>query len=107
MDTLEISLNVDGLPLFKSFQAQIIFPVVLMCCSSKHKDLEFLEELTKDSDNVLKDGVQDGDKVLFVSLRCVVCDAPARALVKGTKLCSGYFVCTEGLVGWPSYISQD
>ncbi|CAB4028785.1 Hypothetical predicted protein [Paramuricea clavata] len=109
MDTLEISLNVDGLPLFKSSSTNlwpvlcaivnvkpiIVFPVVLTCGSSKPKDLEFLEELINDLDNILKDGVQDGDRVLSVSLRCVVCDAPARALVKGTKLCSGYFGCDK------------
>ena len=109
MDILKISLNVDGLPLFKSSSTNlwpvlcaivnvkpiIVFPVVLTCGSSKPKDLEFLEELINDLDNVLKDGVQDGDRVLSVSLRCVVCDAPARALVKGTKLCSGYFGCDK------------
>ena len=73
-------------------QPIIVFPVVLTCGSSKPKDLEFLEELINDLDNVLKDGVQDGDRVLSVSLRC---DAPARALVKGTKLCSGYFGCDK------------
>lgn len=109
VDSLEISLNVDGLPLFKSSNTNlwpvlcaivnvkpvIVFPVVLTCGRSKPGDLEFLDELIKDLDNILKNGVQDGDKVLSVSLICCVCDAPARALVKGTKLCSGYFGCDK------------
>ena len=44
---------------------------------------------------VLENGLQDGNRVLSVCLRCVVCDAPARALVKGIKLCSGYFGCNK------------
>ena len=108
-DSLEISLNVDGLPLFKSsgknlwpvlcaivnIKPIVVFPVVLTCGDSKPKDLEFLEELISDLNDALKNGIEDGERVLSVTIRCVVCDAPARAMVKGTKLCSGYFGCDK------------
>ena len=44
---------------------------------------------------ILERGVQDGQKVLTVTVRGMVCDAPARALVKSTKLCTGYFGCDK------------
>ena len=73
----------------------VVFPVVLSYGSSKPKDLEFLEDVVQDLAHILEHGLKDGDRVLQVTLRCVVCDAPARALVKGTKLCSGYFECDK------------
>ena len=108
-DSLEISLNVDGLPLLKSsgenvwpvlyaivnIKPIVVFPVVLTCGDSKPNDLEFLEELINDLNDVLKSGIQDGERVLSVTIRCVVCDAPARALVKGTKIALVILVVTN------------
>ena len=73
-NSLEISLNVDGLPLFKSSDTSlwavlcaivnikpvVVFPVVLTCGPSKPTDLEFLEDLVRDLDDVLQNKLQDG-----------------------------------------------
>ena len=88
--SLEISLNVDGLPLFKSsgknlwpvlcaivnIKPVVVFPVVLTCGDSKQNDLEFLKELINDLNNVLKNGVQDGERILSVTIRDVLFVTP-------------------------------
>ncbi len=100
VDCLVISFNVDGVPLFKSSSTNMwpvlcgimnlfpvkIFPVTLTCGTQKPSDLDFLSDVVKDLDIVLKDSVKDGSRTTKVRLRCVVCDAPAQAMVKATKL---------------------
>ena len=109
VDTLEISLNIDGIPLFKSSKSSLwpvlcgimnltpvrIFPIALTYGKSKPKNLDFLHDTVRDLNVVLNQGLSCGSKVLKVSLRCVVCDAPAKAFVKGTKLYSGYYGCDK------------
>lgn len=43
----------------------------------------------------LQQGLNVNGKGAPVSLRCIICDAPARALVKEIKLYSGYFRCDK------------
>ncbi|XP_046855909.1 uncharacterized protein LOC124449010 [Xenia sp. Carnegie-2017] len=96
---LEISLKLDGLSLLKSspknvspvlfgiltIKPVVVFPIVRTCGDSKPKDLEFLDEFIEDFKGILERGVQDGEKVLTVTVRSIVCDAPARVLVKESR----------------------
>lgn len=104
INTLELSLNIDGLPLFKSSKISLwpvlcaihltptrIFPVTLTSGPSKPKDLDFLNDVVAEVQDLLVNGIQ-GKKVL---MRCVVCDAPAKAMVKAIKLCTGYNGCDK------------
>ena len=106
---LEISLNTDGLPLFKSSSNTLwpvlcaivnlepirVFPVVLTYGKTKPTDLKFLDELISELKLLMQDGLSDGDRLYEVTVRAIVCDAPARAMVKATKLCSGYSGCDK------------
>ena len=102
----EISLNVDGLPIFKSAQKSIwpilcavhlnpitVFPVALTYGRSKPDNLDFLHETISHMKLLLRDGLMFRDRRLQVKLRCIVCDAPARAMVKSVKQYSGYYGC--------------
>lgn len=109
VDGLEISLNIDGLPLFRSSQMEfwpvlcaivnmhpnIVFPVALTCGKSKPKNLDFLTDTIEKLKVVLQSGLKDGEDTISVILRCIVCDAPAKAMVKNTKLFSGYSGCDK------------
>ena len=57
--------------------------------------MSFLEDIIRDLEYVLQNGIRFGNRTLSVVLRCIVCDAPARAFVRGTKLYSGYFGCDK------------
>ena len=101
---IEISLNVDGLPLFHSsstvmwpvlcaivnMQPVTVFPVVLTCGDTKPTDLDFLSDTVHDLKNILQHGLQDGDNTIHVALHRIVCDAPARAMMEASNLYSGY-----------------
>ncbi|XP_039503150.1 uncharacterized protein LOC120459779 [Pimephales promelas] len=106
LETLELSFNVDGLPLFKSSGKSMwpvlcavmlspvtIFPTTLTCGLKKPTDLGFLEDTVKDLAEILTNGLDYRGRNIKVTVRCFVCDAPARAMIKNTKCYSGYYGC--------------
>lgn len=103
---IEVSLNVDDLPLFKSSNTCMwpvlcaimihpvtIFPVALTCGKSKPCNLDFLNDTIRDLNHILQHGIQYEESTIHVTLKCIVCDAPARAMIKATKQYSGYYGC--------------
>lgn len=103
---IDISLNVDGLPLFKSSNTCMwpvlcaimndpvtVFPVALTCGKSKPCDLDFLNDTIRDLSHILQHGIQYEESTIRVTLKSIVCDAPAKAMIKATKQYSGYYGC--------------
>ncbi|KAL2102315.1 hypothetical protein ACEWY4_001483 [Coilia grayii] len=101
-----LQLNVDGLPLFKSSPVQfwpilgLIHGVVrkpaviaLFCGNSKPNSLtEYVGDLVGELQQLSKGFVFHG-KVCYMKVTSVICDAPARAFIKGTKSHTGYSGC--------------
>nr|XP_045589303.1 uncharacterized protein LOC123751251 [Procambarus clarkii]XP_045614279.1 uncharacterized protein LOC123768065 [Procambarus clarkii] len=106
---LLLSCNIDGLPIFRSKNDALwpvlcavmnitplkVFPVVLMYGRSKPSDLNFLYDFISDMDDLLLHGIQYGNRTINIKLQCVICDAPAKAMVKSIKLFSGYYGCDK------------
>lgn len=108
LETLNITLffNVDGIPLFKSTGTSFwpilcairepspvaVFPVALTY-GKKPANLDFLVEFVSELKYLLHHGLQFDNKTISVKLGAVVCDAPAKAMVKGIKHFTGYFGC--------------
>ncbi|KAK3880426.1 hypothetical protein Pcinc_015109 [Petrolisthes cinctipes] len=100
---IEVSLNVDGLPLFKNSNTCMwpvlcaimihpvtVFPVALTFGKSKPCNLDFLNDTIRELNHILQHGILYEESTIRVSLKCIVCDAPARAMIKATKLYSDY-----------------
>ncbi|XP_077518709.1 uncharacterized protein LOC144128830 [Amblyomma americanum] len=118
-NVFSISVNIDGLPLFKSSctqvwpilvhvhhprskQSEIIFPVGIFCGTSKPTCLdEYLKAFNEEMGALLSNGNLHKSIAYKVVLRAILCDPPAKAFVKATKLFSGYYggdkCCTKGV----------
>lgn len=107
VDHLVLSLNIDGFPLFKSTNSSVwpvlccitnitpllVFPIAIAIGKSKPANLDFLQDAINDINVVIQEGFVYAQRQFRVSLSCVICDAPAKAMVKFTKQYSGYYGC--------------
>lgn len=108
--SIALNINCDGIPLFKSSGKQF-WPILVQFCINNNqtasepvpvgiflgnskpnnvKDFlkEFIEEIIQ-----LRDGYEFKSTKYFVSIRCFICDAPARQFLKCIKSHSGYSSC--------------
>lgn len=109
LNILSITINNDGLPLFKSnsisswpILAQIanlrprkVFPIVLTAGSGKPNDLEYLEDFITEAKHLMENGFEFHNHKLFLAITAIICDAPARAHVKHVKQFSSTFGCDQ------------
>lgn len=108
MHEFKLQLHVDGLPLFKSspvqfwpilglLQGVVKKPVIiaLFCGNSKPNCLvQYLKDLISEL-KALSQGFVFKGKQCFLKVTSVICDAPARAFIKGTKSHTGYSGCDK------------
>lgn len=101
---LNIAFNIDGIPLYKSFNSQLWpilaqvknvesepFPIGVFYGMSKSKPLlvyfkEFVDELQA----IVDKGVLFKDVLFQIKIFGVICDAPALAFIKCIKHHGGY-----------------
>ena len=107
-DIIELNVNIDGLPIYKSknlslwpIQCSIAnilpakpFIAALHCAPHKPQDLDFLQDFVVELKKLMINGISfDGSPAKPVVLKCFLCDAPAKALIKGTIQYNGRYGC--------------
>lgn len=108
---LKLQINIDGLPLFKSSNAQF-WPILgmienlpvkpkvhilgLFYGNTKPKPAhEFLRDFSHEIHILQTEGIFDNGKHFDIKLSSVVCDTPARAFIKNVKAHNGYSGCDK------------
>jgi hypothetical protein len=84
IDSIDISLNIDGLPLFKSNNTSLwpilceiqlkpkkVFPFVLTIGPTKPENLNFLQESVHEIDTLLQQGFNYHGRLISVKLKCI------------------------------------
>ncbi|XP_012555203.2 uncharacterized protein LOC101239790 [Hydra vulgaris] len=107
---IHLQINIDGLPLFNSSGVSVWpilciiknfsmkEPFVVGIYSGKEKPpsaAEFLEEFVEETKHLVDNGFLFNNKRYSVKIHSFICDAPARAFVKGIKGHSGYNSCEK------------
>lgn len=104
---LEISFNIDGIPLFHSSNLQFWpilglvknfysrpFVIGIYCGQSKPCPLsQFLNQFVDELNTLVTDGFKFNEINYRIKIHSFICDAPARAFIKCTKSHTGYSSC--------------
>jgi hypothetical protein len=107
VSSINLRINIDGLPTFKSknmtmWPVQCNFadypdvpPFIVAVYSGKHKpnDLEFLVEFILELKHLMELGIEFQGTHFPIRVHSVICDAPAKALIKGILQYNGKYGC--------------
>ena len=104
-NTISFNVNIDGVPLYKSSSGQF-WP--LLCCVGRYNPFvvalyygvkkpnnisNYLEDFIEEYLQLCQLGLSYQGNRYDIRLRCWICDAPARSLLKCIKGHTGYFAC--------------
>ena len=109
-DTVELHINIDGLPLHNSTNAQF-WPILGLVTNSKYSEpfvigifhgnskplgtAEYIHDFVSEYIKLQSMGITCNNKTYKISLTAVICDAPARSFIKSTKGHAGYYGCDK------------
>lgn len=108
--SIEININIDGLPIYNSSNDQFwpilydiqdmphIKPMMSGLFYGKQKPSkieEFLKPFVDDMEPILRDGLIINGHKLTVKIRAFICDSPARAFLKGKRRNVLFHVCAK------------
>ncbi|XP_077075167.1 uncharacterized protein LOC143726066 [Siphateles boraxobius] len=104
-DHIAVTINVDGVPLFRSSAAQFWpmlakvegfepFIVCLFSGMAKPEPLEdYVQDLVEEIKRLRENGIQHNGNVIQFQIKAFICDAPARAFLKNIIYHTGYYSC--------------
>lgn len=111
---IELLLNFDGLPLFKSSAKQFWpilclvfhqssaykpFPVAIFAGDKKPNNLvHYLRKLVDELNNLQRNGLTIENIAMKISVKAIICDRPARSLIKCIKNHGAYYACERCIV---------
>ena len=110
-----LTVNIDGLPLFKSSDTQVWpilgklnegkpFIIALFCGSKKPTSVpEYMEDFLKELSVLTENGIIIGKERKDFELKYFTCDAPARQFLKCIKGHTGYYACERCTVEGEMY----
>ena len=108
-DEINLSINIDGIPLFESVKSSLwpillclniepytIFPVTFtygIGNSTKPSNDDFMREMVDELKDIMHNGILINNLIIKITIKAIICDAPARSMIKHVIGHSGYSSC--------------
>lgn len=119
LETLLLSINIDGLPLFKS-STNCLYPILdaipcskqifVIGCFHGHKKPtnfnDFLKDFVDETINLITNSYKCQGKTYNIKIHKLICDAPAKAAVLNIMSHTGYYSCTKCTVKGSSILNR-
>lgn len=112
LKTVNLTFNVDGLPLNKCNNSQVwpilcyasdtnneeispVFAVAIFHGNTKPPIDEYFREFVLETKNIVNEGYVFEGNTIEVNIRAFICDAPAKSYCTGVKSHNAYFGCSK------------